>query len=66
MYLVIRQTDDQTGEQSIRWMNVTRYLKRREDKKSRQIVFDGEALTMQTVWRLRDTFFPPRGGASSA
>jgi hypothetical protein len=39
---------------------------RREDKKSRQIVFDGEHPTMQAVWRLRATFFPPRGGASSA
>jgi small GTP-binding protein len=58
VYLVIRQTDKQTGEQTIRWMNVTRYLKNRKDKKSRQIIFDGEALTMETVWRLRDAFFP--------
>jgi hypothetical protein len=58
VYLVIRQTDEQTGEQTIRWMNVTRYLKDRKDKKSRQIIFDGETLTMETVWRLRDAFFP--------
>lgn len=58
VYLVIRQTDEQTGEQTIRWMNVTRYLKNRKDKKSRQIIFDGEALTMEAVWRLRDAFFP--------
>jgi len=58
VYHVIRQTDEQTGEQTIRWMNVTRYLKNRKDKKSRQIIFEGEALTMETVWRLRDAFFP--------
>jgi GTPase SAR1 family protein len=58
VYLVIRQTDEQTGEQSIRWMNVTRYLKTRRDKKSRQIIFEGEPLTMEAVWRLRDGFFP--------
>jgi hypothetical protein len=58
VYLVIRQTDEQTGEQTIRWMNVTRYLKNRKDKKSRQIIFDGEALTMEAVWRQRDAFFP--------
>ena len=65
VYLVIRQTDEQTGEQTIRWMNVTRYLKNRADPHSRQIVFDGEALTMQSVWRLRDEFFPPRGRTPS-
>lgn len=57
VYLVIRQTDERTGEEAIRWMNVTRYLKDRQDKKSRQIIFHGEALNMQAVWRLRDTFF---------
>ena len=57
VYLVVRQTDERTGEQAIRWMNVTRYLKDRKDKKSRQIIFDGEALTMQAVWKLRDAFF---------
>ena len=46
-------------------MNVTRYLKNRADPHSRQIVFDGEALTMQSVWRLRDAFFPPRGRTPS-
>ena len=57
VYLVVRQTDERTGEQAIRWMNVTRYLKDRKDKKSRQIIFQGEALTMQAVWKLRDAFF---------
>jgi GTPase SAR1 family protein/DNA-directed RNA polymerase subunit RPC12/RpoP len=61
VYLVIRQTNDQTDEQSIRWMNVTDYLKNRIDEQSRQIIFDGEPLTMEAVWKLRDKFFPPRG-----
>ncbi|HRW83155.1 MAG TPA: DUF4365 domain-containing protein [Methanothrix sp.] len=59
VYLVIRQTDERTDRETIRWMNVTRYLKNREDKESRQIIFDGEALTMEAVWRLRDAFIPP-------
>src|SRR6185312_607725 len=36
VYLVIRQTDERRGEETIRWMNVTRYLKNRKDKTSRQ------------------------------
>ncbi|HEX3149274.1 MAG TPA: TIR domain-containing protein [Gemmataceae bacterium] len=60
VYLVIRQTDEQTGEQSIRWLDVTRYLKNRKDKSSRQIIFDGEKLDMEAVWKVRDEFFPPR------
>ena len=59
VYLVIRQKDEQSGEETIRWMNVTRYLKNRKDKTSRQIVFEGERLDMQAVWRLRDRFWPP-------
>src|SRR3954470_21363868 len=62
VYLVIRQKDERNGEETIRWMNVTHYLKEREDKTSRQIVFEGERLDMQAVWRLRDRFFPPRRG----
>ena len=57
VYLVVRQTDERTNEEAIRWMNVTRYLKNRKDKKSRQIIFQGEPLNMQAVWRLRDEFF---------
>jgi hypothetical protein len=65
VYLVIRQTDERTGVQTIRWMNVSRSLRHRNDKQSRQIVFDGEDLTMESVWRLRDGFFPaPRRRAS--
>lgn len=62
VYLVIRQKDERSGEGTIRWMNVTRYLKSREDKVSRQIVFEGERLDMQAVWKLRDRFWPPRRG----
>lgn len=60
VYLVIRQTDELSGQQVIRWMNVTRYLKARKDKKSRQIIFTGEKLDMEAVWKVRDGFFPPR------
>ena len=62
VYLVIRQTDERTREETIRWMNVTRYLKDRKDKTSRQIVFEGERLDMQAVWKLRDRFFSPGRG----
>lgn len=58
VYLVIRQTDEITGAQTIRWMNITRYLKDRSDKTSRQISFTGEKLDMEAVWRVRDQFFP--------
>ncbi len=59
VYLVIRQTDERSGRETIRWMNVTRYLRDRKDQKSRQIIFDGEALDIQAVWKARDSFFPP-------
>jgi WD40 repeat protein len=62
VYLVIRQSDEVSGGSSIRWMNLTRYLKTRTDKRSRRVIFDGELLTMHAVWRLRDQFFPPRTG----
>ena len=58
VYLVIRQSDELSGQQVIRWMNVTRYLKARQDKKSRQIIFSGEKLDMEAVWKVRDGFFP--------
>jgi hypothetical protein len=53
VYLVIRD-----AEETIRWMNLTRYLKDRKDKMSRQIVFEGEKLDFEAVWRVRDGFFP--------
>jgi DNA-directed RNA polymerase subunit RPC12/RpoP len=61
VYLVIRQTDELSGQQVIRWMNVTRYLKGRNDKKSRQIGFDGEKLDMEAVWKVRDEIFTLHG-----
>ena len=54
VYLVIGQTDEQSGQQVMRWMNVTRYFKDRQDKKSRQIIFTGEKLDMEAVWKVRD------------
>lgn len=59
VYLVIRQTDEASGGQVIRWMNVTHYLKTRKNKKSRQIIFGGEKLDMESIWKVRDQFFPP-------
>jgi hypothetical protein len=57
VYFVIRD-----AEETIRWMNLTRHLKERLNKLSRQIVFEGEKLDFEAVWRLRDGFFPRRGG----
>ncbi len=39
-------------------MNVTRYFKARTDIQSRQILFTGEKLDMEAVWKVRDAFFP--------
>ena len=52
VYLVVRQAGERTGEEGIRWMNV----------KGRRIVFEGERLDMQAVWKVRDGFFPPGRG----
>lgn len=57
VYLVIRQTHEMSGQEVIRWMNVTRYLQARRDQTSRQILFDGEKLDMEAVWKVRDEFF---------
>ena len=57
VYLVIRHQDERTREESIRWMNVSRFLRERSDKESRQIVFNGEKLDATAVWRVRDSFF---------
>ncbi len=70
VYLVIRQTDEMTGSQDIRWMNVTHYLKKKKcktktssskkgKKKSQQIIFDGEKLDLEAVWKVRDELFLP-------
>lgn len=50
--LVVRTSDG-----TIRWMNVTEYLKR-QGAKARQVVFDGEPFTALSVARLRDRLFP--------
>jgi len=60
VYLVIRD-----AEETIRWMNVTRYLKDRRDKKSRQIIFTGEKLDAPAVWRVRDQFIKAAGHPDS-
>jgi small GTP-binding protein len=51
VYLVIRDESE-----TIRWMNVTQYLKTRKDKKSKQIVFYGEKLDASSVLRLRTKY----------
>jgi muconolactone delta-isomerase len=56
VYPVIRQTDVATGGQAIRWMNVTRDLKAREDEKSRRIIFNGHKLDMEAIWRVQGEF----------
>ncbi len=64
VYLVIRQKDETTSEETIRWMNLTRYLKDRRDKTSRQTIFEGEKLDAPAVWRVRDDFFDPKRARS--
>jgi hypothetical protein len=59
VHLVIRQTDELSGQQVIRWMIVTRYVTNRKDRKNRQIFFAGEKLDTEAVWKVRDAFFPP-------
>lgn len=49
VYLVI-----QDNQQTIRWMNITRYLKDKENTTSRQIVFSGRKLDKEEVLRVRD------------
>jgi GTPase SAR1 family protein len=60
VYLVIRQSDEASGGQTIRWMNVTSYLKARRDTTSHQIIFKGDKLDMEAVWKVRDQLFPPK------
>lgn len=56
---MIRQTDELSGQQVIRWMNVTRHLKGRKDRKSRQIIFTGEKLDTEAVLKVLDGFILP-------
>ncbi len=53
VYLVIRTSDD-----VIRWMNVTEYLQQRVEKKSKQIIFDGEFFTADSLVKLRGKYIP--------
>lgn len=62
VYLVIRQKDETSSQEIIRWMNVTRYLENRKDKKSRQVIFEGEKLDLEAVWKVRDAYYPPMRG----
>lgn len=57
VYLVVRQHDEMRGEDVIRWMNVSAYLKQRTDVQSKQLVFLGEKLDFAAVWRVRDSLF---------
>jgi hypothetical protein len=52
VYLVIQDAQD-----VIRWMNLTEYLNTRKNKKSKQIIFDGEKLDAAAIERLRDGLF---------
>ena len=54
------------AEETIRWMNVTRYLKQRQDKQSRQIVFGGGRLDAPAVWRVRDAYVARSGSSARA
>ena len=47
--LVIRQQDEIGSDGTIRCMNVVRSLKNCQSKSSRQILFAGEKLDMETV-----------------
>ena len=61
VWLVIRTTDERLGA-SIRWMDLSEYLKRvSRGRKSpvRQVEFHGEPLTAQTLMALRDRIVPP-------
>jgi hypothetical protein len=48
VYLVVRD-----GEERIRWMNVSRYLRERPDRESRQITFVGDDLDPAAVLQVR-------------
>jgi len=63
VYLVVRQKDHQSDKEKIYCMNISNYLRRAEfssseEGSSRQIVFRGDHLDTQMVWRLRENFLP--------
>lgn len=57
VYLVVRQHDEMRGEDFIRWMNVSEYLKQQQVTQNKQLVFSGEKLDFAAVWRVRDGLF---------
>ena len=57
VYLVIRQTDEASGEANDPLDERDSLPESRQDKKSRQIIFDGQKLDMEAVWKVRDEFF---------
>jgi len=57
VYLVVRQHDEMRGEDVIRWMNVSEYLKQQQITQNKQLVFSGEKLDFAAVWRVRDGLF---------
>ena len=44
-------------------MNLTSYLKARKDKTSRQIIFTGEKLDFEAIWRVRGRYYHRRRDA---
>ena len=64
VWLVIRTTDERSGS-SIRWMDLTAYLKRESERRKdpvKQVEFRGEPMTAQTLMALRDRIVPPPSG----
>jgi DNA-directed RNA polymerase subunit RPC12/RpoP len=61
VWLVVRD-----AEKNIRWMNITDYLRTRQDKESKQVRFRGELLTLTSIWNVRDRYFPPDHGKPAA
>jgi len=57
VYLVVRQHDEMRSEDVIRWMNVSEYLKQRQDAQIKQLVFSGEKLDFAAVCRVGDGLF---------
>jgi small GTP-binding protein len=54
LYLVARQEDEVTGSQTVSWMNLTQYLRTRDDKGSREIQFTGKRLDVLEVQKVRN------------
>jgi WD40 repeat protein/GTPase SAR1 family protein/DNA-directed RNA polymerase subunit RPC12/RpoP len=55
VYLVLRIRDESLRE-SICWMNMTQYFK--NNKGTPKVVFDGEKLDLNAIWRARDRVIP--------